>query len=239
MLDNESILGSARTRIEAKRTVDGATVYVTEQLFETKVKPLLDRVSTDFLQNRLPSKYLPLIEEIKKFIEQKEGVVLESEQAIFYFDTENRASSSLGALQAFTLTDTNLTINDPNAGNIMDSWRREERKKWVDLFESDAFWERLGVGVYTRLTKPSFTAEGMKDGWHFEGYVINVGLICFNENNDKFYSNRLAVQMGSDSRSAGTNSEEEMNEFLERMALALDSRKYLAPEHLVRKRLFY
>lgn len=228
MKGKESILGSAKTHIDAKRTVDEATIFVTEHLFETKVKPLLEQISTDFLERSLPPIYLPLIEEIKKFIEQKEGAVLKSKQAIFYFDTEPRTSYSLrAAFQAYTLTDTNLTINNAlAAGNIMDSWRREERKKWVDLFESNALLERLGVGVHTRLSS-SDTFSGLRDGWYITNAAVNVRLTCFNNNNDFVYRNRLTARLGSDSWSVSTNSEEEINEFLEKMVRGLDSRKYL------------
>lgn len=220
---DESILGKAKTRIGAKRTERKAIDLITEHLFNTEVKPLLEQIGTDFLERKLSPIFFLLMEEAKELIEEKEKGLsvqgpLEFVQDIFYFYKKGDLFDDVEVeRESFTLSD------------IMEDGKKEERKKLLDLLEDGVLLEKLGVAVHVKLSGP------YKDN---HDYTINVDLNCYDNNNDWFYSNRLTVRVGEKSWSAKTNSEKEMNELIEKVVLALDSQKYSSPKYIAKTKLF-
>ena len=230
MKDNESILGSARARIEARKTGSEQITLVNELLFETKVKPLLEQIGTDLLERGLPPIYLPLIEEVRAYIEEEERTTLKLAQGVFYYhrigDIEDSSSR-----KAHTLTEVDITNMDIDIYSILKqegessaSKQGRIRKRWVEDLENGNLLEYLGVGVRTMLS-----GKGSGHSGHYGN--ITLGFAYFNNSFDHDISNRLQVQMvGEKTWSADVNSEEEINELIEKVVGALDSREFYSAQ---------
>lgn len=216
-----SILRKAKTRIGAKRTEQKAINLITEHLFNTEVKPLLEQLASDFLEREIPPIFFPLIEEVKELIETKEGKGLELEQDIhfWYWQKNSDYWEECRGRKAFTLS------------NIMESRRKNDRKILMDFLENNTLLEKLRIAVVVKFSGQYRSRYGGNVPEH-----VKMGFIYYNNNKyDKFYSNRLIAQVGSDRWDANVNSEEGMNELIEKVYLILSyGRKYLEPKHLAK-----
>ena len=137
MEDKDSLLGKAKARLEARKIGGEQLRLVTEDIFADKVKPKLEQMEKDFLQEYLPAIFFPLVEEVKQFIEKKEGRVIESERQVKY--------SLVG-----DLPEHNFNITD----GYIESLEREsynQKKLLVELFEKRLLGEKTMLSVKVSL----------------------------------------------------------------------------------------